>query len=139
MDDGKPSGLSPEVENSARQELRARLKDMATALEQGDDLLFAERLQELLRRREDAFFQRIAQLTHELQAAVAELDSDARWNALAGELPDAGARIDHVIQLTENAAHRTLDLVEEGATAGARRAQPGAREAGCRPAERRWR
>lgn len=113
MDDGKPSDLSPEVENSARQELRARLKDMAAALEQGDDLLFAERLQELLRRREDAFFQRIAQLTHELQAAVAELDSDARWNALAGELPDAGARIDHVIQLTENAAHRTLDLVEE--------------------------
>lgn len=113
MDDCKPSGLSPEVENSARQEVLSRLRDMAAALEQGDDALFAERLQELLRRREDGFFHRIAQLTHDLQAAVSELDSDAKWNALAGELPDAGARLDHVIRLTEQAAHRTLDLVEE--------------------------
>lgn len=113
MDDCKPSGLSPEVENSARQEVLSRLRDMADALEQGDDALFAERLQDLLRRREDGFFLRIAQLTQELQAAVAELDSDAKWSSLAGELPDAGARLDHVIQLTEKAAHRTLDLVEE--------------------------
>ena len=93
MDDGTLTRLSPEAEQAARQEVLGRLRGMSEALEQGDDTLFAERLQELLRRREDGFFHRIAQLTHDLQAAVSELDSDARWNALAGELPDAGARL----------------------------------------------
>lgn len=113
MDDCKPAGLSPEAEQAARQEVLGRLRDMSAALEQGDDALFAERLQDLLRRREDGFFLRIAQLTQDLRRAFTELDSDARWNALAGELPDASARLDHVIKLTEQAAHRTLDLVEE--------------------------
>lgn len=113
MDDCKPASLKPEAEQAARLDLLGRLRDMSAALEQGDDALFAERLQDLLRRREDGFFQRIAQLTEDLRRAFAELDTDARWNALAGELPDASARLDHVIQLTEKAAHRTLDLVEE--------------------------
>lgn len=113
MDDGKSSGLAPEAEQAARNELLGRLRDMTQALEQGDDLLFAERLQDLLRRREDSFFLRIAQLTQDLRAAFTALESDSRWNALASELPDAGARLDHVLQLTEKAAHRTLDLVEE--------------------------
>ncbi|MDP3858387.1 MAG: protein phosphatase CheZ [Stagnimonas sp.] len=113
MDDVKPSVLKPEAEQAARAELLGRLKDMTLALEQGDDALFAERLQDLLRRREDGFFTRIAQLTQDLRAVFAAMEGDSRWNALASELPDAGARLDHVLRLTEQAAHRTLDLVDE--------------------------
>ena len=102
--------LSPE--QAARHELIARLQEMSSALESGDDALFSERLHALLRRREDGFYQRIARITEELQHVFESLDTDPRWSSIASELPDAGARLDHVSQLTEKATHHTLDLVE---------------------------
>lgn len=102
------------AEQSARHELIARLQEMSAALEAGDDAQFTELLHTLLRRREEGFYLRIARITAELQTAFESLDADQRWNTIACELPDAGARLDHVSKLTEQAAHHTLDLVEEG-------------------------
>lgn len=102
------------AEQAARHELIVRLQEMSAALESGDDALFSERLQGLLRRRDAGFYLRIARITAELQGAFESLDADARWNAIASELPDAGTRLEHVSQLTEKAAHHTLDLVESG-------------------------
>jgi chemotaxis protein CheZ len=87
---------------------------MTTALEAGDDALFQQRLQELLWRREEGFYLKIARITGELQKAFEALATDQRWAAIATELPDAGARLEHVARLGEEAAHRTLDLVEAG-------------------------
>lgn len=102
------------VEQSARHELIARLQEMSAALQSSDDALFTELLHALLRRREEGFYLRIASIADELQKAFITLDTDQRWNAIASELPDSGARLDHVSKLTEQAAHHTLDLVEEG-------------------------
>lgn len=108
----QPPVVSPE--QAARHELIARLHEMSEALESADDALFTERLHALLRRRDAVFYQRIARITEELQSAFESLESDQRWNSIVSELPDAGARLDHVSQLTEKAAHHTLDLVEAG-------------------------
>lgn len=103
----------PNVEQAARIEMIARLGEMTDALEQGDDALFGERLQNLLRRREDGFFQRIERLTDSLHQAFTTLESDQRWSGISDELPDTSARLEHVTALTEKAAHHTLDLVEQ--------------------------
>lgn len=102
------------VQEAARQELIQRLGEMAAALKEGDDALFQQRLHELLRRRDDGFYLQIARITEDLRRAFERLDSDQRWSAIASELPDAGARLEHVARLGEEAAHRTLDLVEAG-------------------------
>lgn len=115
------STIAPEValravagaEQAAREELIARLDEMTAALQQGDDALFGERLQNLLRRREQGLFLRIERLTDSLHQAFATLESDQRWSGISNELPDTSARLDHVTALTEKAAHRTLDLVEQ--------------------------
>ena len=52
-------------------------------------------------------------LNASLQRTLDEFKSSfQRANAAGKEMPDARVRLDHVLKLTEDAAHRTLDLVE---------------------------
>jgi len=52
-------------------------------------------------------------LNKSLQATLDEFRNSFRRASSAGkEMPDARLRLDHVLKLTEDAAHRTLDLVE---------------------------
>ena len=106
--------MSAPAERAAREELIARLQEMTEALQQGDDVLFGDRLQTLLHRREQGLFLLIERLTESLHQAFATLESDQRWSSINNELPDTSARIAHVTALTEKAAHHTLDLVEQG-------------------------
>ncbi|MES0874586.1 protein phosphatase CheZ [Sinimarinibacterium thermocellulolyticum] len=63
---------------------------------------------------DDPLFAKLARLTRELHDAVTQLRLDERLARIAGdEMPDARHRLDYVIQMTEKAAHRTLDLVEQ--------------------------
>jgi chemotaxis protein CheZ len=56
----------------------------------------------------------LASLTHNLRSALDRFRLDPRLTALADkEIPDARQRLSHVLKLTEAAAHRTLDLVEQ--------------------------
>lgn len=53
-------------------------------------------------------------LTCNLQSALDRFRLDSRLTRLAEkEVPDARERLQHVLKLTEQAAHRTLDLVEK--------------------------
>ena len=55
----------------------------------------------------------IARLSDHVTRALQALPLDSRFAQLAGErLPDAAARLDYVVKVTEHAAHKTLDLVE---------------------------
>jgi chemotaxis protein CheZ len=57
----------------------------------------------------------IARLSRSLHENLRQLGLDSRLNDLAGsDMPDARLRLDHVVQMTEAAAHRTLDLVDDG-------------------------
>jgi chemotaxis protein CheZ len=52
-------------------------------------------------------------LNASLQRTLDEFRNSFRHASSAGkEMPDARLRLDHVLKLTEDAAHRTLDLVE---------------------------
>lgn len=117
------------MEAAATAEPRARtvqrLRELLTAFEAGDDAAFEAGMDALAREREDGLFVYVARLTRELHQAVAEMRLDERLAHLAGdEIPDARHRLDYVMQVTEKAAHRTLDLVDQAreVTAGIERA-----------------
>jgi chemotaxis protein CheZ len=62
----------------------------------------------------DPLYAGVARLTRSLHDSLRELGLDSRLAAYAGnEIPDACSRLDYVVQMTEDAAHRTLDLVDE--------------------------
>jgi chemotaxis protein CheZ len=53
-------------------------------------------------------------LTHNLRNALDRFRLDSRLTRLAEkDVPDARERLNHVLKLTDQAAHRTLDLVEK--------------------------
>jgi chemotaxis protein CheZ len=65
-----------------------------------------------LRRRE--LFAHLRALTQKLQTALDRFDRESRFAQLAErEVPDARARLTHVLTITDNAAHRTMDLVDQ--------------------------
>lgn len=62
---------------------------------------------------EQELFEDIRELSIGLQAALDQFRLNSRLATLAGkEVPDARVRLDHALKLTEDGAHRTLDLVE---------------------------
>lgn len=68
-----------------------------------------------------ALYHQLGRITRELHQAVRELQMDERLAQIArADMPDACSRLDHVVRLSEESAHRTLDLVEHGRSIGLR-------------------
>src|SRR5690606_13502150 len=110
-----------------REEYGASVAALAGALAAGDEIQFLEELDALVQRRELALFGELRKLTHDLQAALDRFRLDSRLLALAEkEVPDARHRLDHVLKLTDEAAHRTMDLVERSAPLADRTAREAA-------------
>ncbi|MFO7305972.1 MAG: protein phosphatase CheZ [Gammaproteobacteria bacterium] len=110
--------------SSLREEYGANVAALASALEAGDEERFCDELDTLVRRREPALFSELRKLTSDLQAALDRFTLDPRLLTLAEkEVPDARHRLDHVLKLTDEAAHRTLDLVEKSAPLAERTAR----------------
>jgi chemotaxis protein CheZ len=106
--------MNAQLAGGERQALAQRLRGMLGALEKGDEQDFEQQLGALLRAREEGLFVHLARLTRSLHQALSELQMDSRLADLAGsDIPDACGRLDYVVQVTERAAHRTLDLVED--------------------------
>lgn len=97
-----------------RAEYVNRLREILSALEADDQGLFESRLNQLMRLREDGLFVNLAKLTRELHQAVKDLNFDDRLQQLAGsEIPDACVRLDYVVKMGEDAAHKTLDVCDD--------------------------
>jgi chemotaxis protein CheZ len=90
------------------------LRDAAELLERGDAKAFEEKYAALTRRREHHFANGVATLARRLHNAINDIDLDSRLACVAGrDIPDACSHLDYVVKMTEEAAHRTLDLVED--------------------------
>jgi len=105
---------APVLANPARAEQIERLREMVMLLEVGDDAGFEARFAGFLHAREQGLFVTVGRLTRELHDAMRSLRFDEQISGLAGrEIPDACSRLDYVGKVTEEAAHKTLDLVEQ--------------------------
>lgn len=102
-------------------------RTLRAALEAGDEARFFGAVDTLTGMRERALWDSLRQLDERLRAALDQFRLDPRLLRLAGkEIPDARARLDHVLRLTDEAAHRTMDLVESSTPLVARTASAAA-------------
>jgi chemotaxis protein CheZ len=96
---------------------------LLAALEAGDEARFFAAVDALTGLRERGLWDSLRQLDARLRAALDQFRLDPRLLRLAGtDIPDARARLDHVLRLTDEAAHRTMDLVERSTPLVARTA-----------------
>jgi chemotaxis protein CheZ len=81
-----------------------------------DEATFERLVNELYVEREQTLRTGLARLSQTLANALAKFQLDSRIAALAAkDIPDARLRLDHVLKMTEDATHRTLDLIEQTA------------------------
>ncbi len=89
-------------------------RELVRRLEAGDSVAARLVLEDLARVRETELFQEIGKLTRELHDTLSSFRLDSRLTDIAAqEIPDAKERLNHVIEMTEDAANRTLGAVEE--------------------------
>ena len=92
----------------------ARAHDLLATLERGDEAGAKEIIDELTAIRESDLYMEMGKLTRELHDAITAFGMDEQISNLAQqEIPDARQRLRHVIEMTDQAAHRTLNAVEE--------------------------
>jgi chemotaxis protein CheZ len=109
------------MSTSFQQEYGPRIAALSDALAAGDEALFHAELDALMQRREVQLFGELRKLTADLQAALERFSIDSRLVDLAEkEVPNAKQRLDHVLKLTDEAAHKTMDLVEQSGPLAAR-------------------
>lgn len=93
-----------------REELIARLHSALEALEADDEAAFKASIGAIAELRTSPVIQALARLARELGETLGSLNVA---DPLFAELPDASARLQHVVKMTEEATHTTLDLVEQ--------------------------
>jgi chemotaxis protein CheZ len=93
---------------------RSHIADLAGALDANDEDAFRAAFERLRERLNVELNPELKRLTADAQSALRRFRERARIDALAAqEVPDARKRLDHVVRLTDEAAHRTLDLVDQ--------------------------
>lgn len=95
-------------------EYREILETLLAATHGDDEARFFALLDDLTETRQQSLFQDVGRLTRQLHDALTSFQVDSRVADFASdEFPDARHRLDQVISITEQSAHRTMDLVEE--------------------------
>ncbi len=86
---------------------------LSAAFAGGDRDAFMEALDRLGEAREQSLYRELREISGSLRFALDQFRLDSRLATLAGkDVPDARVRLNHALKLTEDGAHRTLDLVE---------------------------
>ncbi|WP_133479868.1 protein phosphatase CheZ [Cognatilysobacter segetis] len=99
---------APGIAEPERSAVIAKLQAALWALEHDDTAAWRANVDELIEWRTQPLVQGFVRLARELSAAL----GDGRGAGTAS-LPDACARLEHVVQLTESSSMRTLDLIDE--------------------------
>src|SRR5215475_13617999 len=108
-------------------EYSACVEALTDALRTEDEKAFFSAVDHIVHMREPGMFKELRQLTGDLQQALERFSIESRLQDIAEhEIPDARARLTHVINMTDEAAHRTLDLVEQSGPLAERTAQEAA-------------
>src|SRR5215469_10631690 len=95
-------------------EYSACVEALNEALRTQDEQAFFAAVDHIVHMREPGMFSELRKLTGDLQKALERFSIESKLADFAEhEMPDARARLNHVISMTDEAAHRTLDLVEQ--------------------------
>ncbi|QDF67668.1 protein phosphatase CheZ [Shewanella sp. SNU WT4] len=86
---------------------------LVAMLSDGQQQLADDFIRELAQPLQKELFDEVGKLTRQLHNSLADFQLDSRLTALAHtDIPDAKERLNYVIQMTEQAANKTMDAVE---------------------------
>ena len=109
-----PKGESMSNGAAPDQARLAQARRLVEEIESGHEEQADQVLDELTRMRESNLFRQLGKLTRELHETLNSFRLDSRLSTLAErDIPDAKERLNYVVTLTEQSAHRTLSAVEE--------------------------
>ena len=92
-----------------RQQMVRRVRAALWAIEHEDESAWRAHVDALIEWRSQPLVQGLARLARELGVALGESDP----SSIGSSLPEACARLEHVVRVSEDASHRTLDLIEQ--------------------------
>ncbi|MDO6686226.1 MULTISPECIES: protein phosphatase CheZ [unclassified Agarivorans] len=93
----------------------ADAKALVLLLEEGNVSEANQFVSELCAPKANLLFDKVGQLTRQLHDSLNDFKLDIRINELANqEIPDAKERLNYVIEMTDQAANKTMDAVESG-------------------------
>jgi chemotaxis protein CheZ len=88
-------------------------KQLVAYLEQGEQAKADELIMEAASKEQSELFAEVGKLTRQLHESLKNFELDTRIADLTTEaLPDAKERLNYVMEMTENAANKTMDAVE---------------------------
>ncbi len=95
--------------------LKIHADDLAGLLQQGQFGEAARLIHELSEIHDRELYNEVGKLTRELHTAIVNFQIDPRFPHAeeVSQISDATERLSYVVQMTERAANRTMDLVEE--------------------------
>jgi chemotaxis protein CheZ len=93
----------------ARQQMVRRVRAALWAIEHDDEAAWRAHVDALIAWRNQPLVQGLARLAQELSQAL----GDGAPSGIGQALPDACARLEHVVCVSEDASHRTLGMIEE--------------------------
>jgi chemotaxis protein CheZ len=94
-------------------QMLAKARELVASIEADDEDAVSRLIDDLGKNRESDLFVELGKLTRELHDSLNSFRLDSRISELAErEIPDAKERLNYVVTLTEQAAHRTLNAVE---------------------------
>ena len=104
-------GLEPEV----TEKLKQQTSELAESVEEGDYARAMSIINELSDVRDQSLYREVGRLTRSLHEAIRNFQIDARnaeQKEALSKMSDASDRLNYVVQMTGQAANRTMDLVE---------------------------
>lgn len=97
-----------------RLELLSKAKQLVENIESNNDIGAGELLAEMSIDRERSLFKEVGQLTRQLHDNLSSFALDETLIDLTGkDIPDAKERLNYVIEMTDDAAHKTLNAIDE--------------------------
>ncbi|MDH1680809.1 protein phosphatase CheZ [Pseudomonas chengduensis] len=97
--------------------LKSNARDLVDSLEQGNFGAAVQLINELNKVRDRGLYHEVGKLTRELHNAIVNFQLDPRMPHAQelSQIADATERLNYVVTMTEKAANRTMDLVEQSA------------------------
>lgn len=97
--------------------LKKHALELVASLEKGRFGEAVQLIHELNQTRDRGLYQEVGKLTRELHNAIVNFQIDPRMPQAeeVSQITDATERLNYVVKMTEGAANRTMDLVEESA------------------------
>tara|TARA_R110002096_G_scaffold268308_16_gene462109 strand:- start:5478 stop:6242 length:765 start_codon:yes stop_codon:yes gene_type:complete len=97
-----------------RLELLEKAKQLVANIENNDDAATGEVLSSITLERERSLFREVGQLTRQLHDNLASFALDSQLNDITDKgISDAKERLNYVIKMTDEAANKTLNAIDE--------------------------